>query len=324
MGLETGTYISDFVSSNPAHGDGLNQTDSHLRWIKSAVLATFPNITGVVNATQAQLNAMLTAVITGSTAITAWIGALGTPSYTFVGDTDTGLYSPGEDQVTLVTNGTAVMKAKANQTVEFTSTVTADGAYLGGTGQLGIIGEPRLWLADTLPSGNFAWLNGQAISRTTYPVLFALWGTKFGSGDGSTTFNIPNFQEVVPVGKKGMGGGTDPGLIAASGVNANIAVTGDIVGEGTHLLTQGEMPSHSHTGSGNVSDPGHTHTYAGFGAGGYNSGPNASGTTGTADTTTSNTTGITVPSLNINNTGGGGAHNIVQPGIVCNWITLLG
>jgi hypothetical protein len=56
MPLETGTYISDLNASNPAAGDEVSKADDHLRWIKSAILATFPSITGVVNATQTLLN----------------------------------------------------------------------------------------------------------------------------------------------------------------------------------------------------------------------------------------------------------------------------
>jgi hypothetical protein len=56
MALETGTYISDLVSTNPVGTDTLDKADDHLRLIKSTVKATFPNITGVVNATHTELN----------------------------------------------------------------------------------------------------------------------------------------------------------------------------------------------------------------------------------------------------------------------------
>jgi len=51
----------------------------------------------------------------------------------------------------------------------------------------------------TAPTG---WLlcQGQAVSRTTYAALFAAIGTNFGTGDGSTTFNLPDMREVAPVG----------------------------------------------------------------------------------------------------------------------------
>lgn len=49
------------------------------------------------------------------------------------------------------------------------------------------------------PSG-FLFCQGQAVSRTTYEELFKVIGTAFGSGDGSTTFNLPDLRETVPVG----------------------------------------------------------------------------------------------------------------------------
>ena len=42
--------------------------------------------------------------------------------------------------------------------------------------------------------GNWLLCNGQAVSRTTYSELFALIGTNFGSGNGSTTFNVPDYR----------------------------------------------------------------------------------------------------------------------------------
>lgn len=56
MALETGTYISDLVSTNPAGSDALAFADDHLRLIKSTLKNTFPNITGAVTLNQAQLN----------------------------------------------------------------------------------------------------------------------------------------------------------------------------------------------------------------------------------------------------------------------------
>ena len=61
MALETGTYISDLNVSNPANTDGVTQADDHLRLIKSTVKATFPNITGAVTPTQADLNKLTSA-----------------------------------------------------------------------------------------------------------------------------------------------------------------------------------------------------------------------------------------------------------------------
>lgn len=60
-------------------------------------------------------------------------------------------------------------------------------------------GDVRMFAGSTAPVG---WLfcQGQAVSRTTYKDLFAVIGTTFGTGDGSTTFNVPNFNGRSPMG----------------------------------------------------------------------------------------------------------------------------
>lgn len=65
MPLETATYISELVVTNPANSDGLNQADDHMRLIKGAVKATFPNFTAAaLQSTQAQIDAAVAAVVT--------------------------------------------------------------------------------------------------------------------------------------------------------------------------------------------------------------------------------------------------------------------
>ena len=56
MALETGTYISDLVSTNPVSNDPKNAGDDHLRLLKSTIKATFPNISGAVTPTHTELN----------------------------------------------------------------------------------------------------------------------------------------------------------------------------------------------------------------------------------------------------------------------------
>lgn len=59
--------------------------------------------------------------------------------------------------------------------------------------QSAICGEVRTMPINSVPTG---WLScdGSAISRTNYSKLFGIIGTTFGSGDGSTTFNLPNYN----------------------------------------------------------------------------------------------------------------------------------
>lgn len=56
MALESATYISDLVSTNPTSSDNLSQGDDHLRLLKSTIKATFPNVSGAVTPTHTELN----------------------------------------------------------------------------------------------------------------------------------------------------------------------------------------------------------------------------------------------------------------------------
>jgi microcystin-dependent protein len=78
----------------------------------------------------------------------------------------------------------------------------SDAATVGqiSSSSTGFSGEIRMYGGSSAPTG---WLlcDGSAVSRTTYATLFGIIGTTFGTGDGSTTFNLPNFTDNVPMGK---------------------------------------------------------------------------------------------------------------------------
>lgn len=76
---------------------------------------------------------------------------------------------------------------------------------------------PLPWPGPTAPPG-WIFCFGQAVSRTTYAALFANIGTTWGAGDGSTTFNVPDFRGRTPFGKDDMGG-TAAGIL-------NVTLTG--------------------------------------------------------------------------------------------------
>jgi microcystin-dependent protein len=96
--------------------------------------------------------------------------------------------------------------------------------------QMGRVISETILLATNTPPSGFLLCNGQAVSRTTYGLLFAAIGTSFGGGDGSTTFNIPDLRGRVPGGI-----GQGPGL-----TNRNL---GNYVGAETHTLTTGQLPT---------------------------------------------------------------------------------
>ena len=163
------------------------------------------------------------------------------------------------------------------------------------------------WPTVTAPSG---WLicDGSLVSRTTYAALFAVIGTQFGAGDGSTTFALPNLKGSVPVGYDG----------AQTEFNA----MGKTGGAKTHTLATGEIPAHTHS----VTDPGHTHPPAAGSTDFVNQktydGVNlAVAVSGTSKSAVNNAaTGSATTSISINNAGGGGAHNNLQPYLTLSFI----
>lgn len=166
------------------------------------------------------------------------------------------------------------------------------------------------------PSGYLS-CDGSAISRTTYARLFEAIGTTWGTGDGSTTFNLPDLR-----GRTSIGSGAGSGLTART-----LAGTG---GEEAHILTTPEMPSHTHTQNAHThTQDAHSHsgllprTYDYFSTGSNTTGTNVGLALG--DNTISSTSKTTV-ATNQNttatnqNTGGDTAHNNMQPFAVLNKI----
>lgn len=74
--------------------------------------------------------------------------------------------------------------------------------------------------------------DGSAVSRTDYSELFAVIGTTYGEGDGSTTFNLPDKRGRVSVG--------------LDTTQTEFNTLGKHIGEKTHTLTIDEMPNHDH------------------------------------------------------------------------------
>lgn len=169
---------------------------------------------------------------------------------------------------------------------------------------------------------------GQAISRTTYAALFAVIGSTYGNGDGVTTFNVPDYRGRIGAGIDNMNGSAAGRIGTVVTDNGTIVGTtrGSTGGSSTHTQAGGEVGAHSHTGSGNVSDPQHSHVISPSvlnpGAGGTVAGGNAGITLVSATQLAS--TGITVPSLNINNNAAPTAMAWLQPTIMVNKIMFAG
>ena len=152
---------------------------------------------------------------------------------------------------------------------------------------------------------------GQNVSRTTYAALFALIGTTYGAGDGSTTFGLPDLRGRVVAGKDNMGGSTASRLTnAASGITGT--TLGASGGNETHTLTTAQMPTHTHIQNSHVhvqnrGQTGSTVTLT-VGSGQWDSSPTSAGY---------NTQSATA----VNQTeGSGNAHNNTQPTFILNKI----
>src|SRR3990167_10329561 len=102
---------------------------------------------------------------------------------------------------------------------------------LGGLNPAGAI----IAFGGTVAPEGYLLCDGTAVSRTTYARLFNNISTRFGTGDGSTTFNIPDMRFKFPLGK------------AASGTGSTLGGTG---GEENHMLSaaQSGVPAHPHPG----------------------------------------------------------------------------
>ncbi|BAQ85552.1 tail collar domain-containing protein [uncultured Mediterranean phage uvMED] len=149
-----------------------------------------------------------------------------------------------------------------------------DGASLTGI-EGTATGTILSWSTSSIPSG-FLECDGTAVSRSTYSALFAVVGTTYGTGDGSSTFNLPNLADNVPVGKS-----NNKSLASTGGANT-VTPTGNISGSTANAsLSEAQLASHDHfvttnqAGGGDVIN--HIQRGANAGGGGRNTSNAGSG-----------------------------------------------
>lgn len=192
-------------------------------------------------------------------------------------------------------------------------------SYFVSPGEIPIGSSIDYWGA-TAPSANFAFPYGQAISRVDYPICFDRLGTTYGSGDGSTTFNLPDLRGRVTAAADAMGGSGAGRLTTTTMTGSG---PGGVGGSQTVTLTMSEIPVHSHPNS--LNDPGHPHLYISGvlnsgGHGTYWGALSASGSNPTYAYSGNTGGAYTGMSINNANAGSGQAHSNVQPTIICNKI----
>lgn len=206
--------------------------------------------------------------------------------------------------------------------LNFTSNLSVNGqSYMP-------VGSILVYAGSIAPSG---WLlcDGSTISRIDYSELFNIIGVTYGAGNGSTTFNLPNLQDRMPVGK--------------GSINTAIGSTG---GQDSVTLTTGQLPSHNHSASSadagshshTATDSGHSHNFSdayfaenrglgtnafGLGAASDNDNDyyNRSGTTATGNANISITSaGTHNHTITVDNTGSNNPIDIRNKFIVMNYI----
>lgn len=108
-------------------------------------------------------------------------------------------------------------------------------------------GSLLMWSTTAAPTG-YVFCDGSAVSRTTYAALFAVIGTTFGSGNGSTTFNLPNYNNRTPVGAGGLyalgvtGGSKDANVVSHTHTLSGGNVSGTFV-TGVSTTTSSPLPT---------------------------------------------------------------------------------
>jgi microcystin-dependent protein len=155
------------------------------------------------------------------------------------------------------------------------------------------VGAIKPWTKATAPAG-YLLCDGSAVSRTTYAELFAVTSTTYGSGDGSTTFNVPQLQGKMPQGFDGNTynlagtGGANTITVAVTNnqaatnaTNQAVTVTGSI---SNTSLTTAQLASHNHN-------------------------TNATRASGPDGVDNVNEGGTGFPTANIDNSGSGTGHN---------------
>lgn len=188
-----------------------------------------------------------------------------------------------------------------SQTIELTYDGTSSRWRISAAWVNGIpIGAGIDYWGATAPAG-FAFPYGQNVSRTTYALAFAVLGTTYGVGDGSTTFGMPDKRGRGSIAKDNMGGSA-ASRVTTGGSSIDGTTLGAAGGAQNVTLTSGNIPQLPVTGTGGANVFSGAGNTVGVGSGG-----------GGSDASVLANAGVTASAV-----------NKMPPGIVCNYIIFLG
>lgn len=233
---------------------------------------------------------------TGPTGATGATGPTGSAATVAAGTTTTGAAGSSASVTNSGTSSAAVFNFTIPRGDTGATGATGPTGATGATGPKGDKGDTGATGPDGCPTGallpyagstaptNFLICDGSVVSQTTYAALYAVISTTYNTGgEGAGNFRLPNLKGRTIVGRDS--GDTDWDTL------------GETRGSKTHTLTTAEMPSHSHDIL-------------------YAQGNNTTAT-GAQPRSNLQSTGVTDST---EATGGGGAHNNIQPSIVLNYI----
>lgn len=331
MGLETGTYIADLVTSNPINSDLETQGAAHLRLIKTVLQNTFPGAMRAVGVDRTSSQSSSFTVLPANA------------KTTFLVTTTSGVVNAVLPTLAMSDAGWECTFCKVTTDINPILIFPPTGVMVSG-GLLGLastrrcipFAKSRVWWTGTffvceraitppvgsclefhgpaLPVG-YEWPNGQVLPAGNYPDYIAAIGAT-GTYD----------RRQLIAAASSLGGG-NPGRISPgnSGINGNLV--GSVGGAEVVGLAISQMPSHNHSAI--IFDPTHTHIETGTTVAGLQSGPSgvnvavpSGANTGASATGVRVTDGV--GDLDVTAAqGGNGAHQNMPPTIIMNFILVV-
>lgn len=356
MGLETAPFINGLVATNPVGGtDSKSEGDDHLRLIKAAIKATFPNITGAMTLTHTQMNALWARNIIAGDGLTGGGAldadrtiAIGAPSTLTLLTTNAVTADSHTHDVEIpdAVAGVAGLLSIADKAILDAITANTSAFVTGDFKWSAVKAAPTGWLiangltignassggtaranADTVNLFTVLWVN---YADAQLPIFTSAGGASSRGGSAAADFaankriSLPDVSERVMAGWDNLA--TKSRMTAAT---QNGDTFGGAGGFETHALITGELAVHSH-GPGTLATDthgGHTHGYS---ATVFNSqtvtGPGAAQIWNAFQASTTGSGGAHAHGVNSGataNAGSGAAHNNLQPTIIANCLIKL-